>query len=123
LAAPTAVPVRLSRRGFLLSCAAGLLVAGLFAIVPVSVDFGDDPLLRLQRLDPQLTLPEPTADCGSPVRNVSVEPTSTDLYDVALANACEKAARRRVAAGLAAASICVALGLLGLYNARPPAGP
>ena len=118
MAPPTPLPLRLSRTGFLLLCVLGLLIAALFAIVPVSVDFSGDPLLRLQRLDPQLSLPEPTADCGSPVRNLSVEPPSTDLYDVAQVNACEDAARRRVAAGLAAAGICVALGLLGLYGSQ-----
>ncbi|MGH9277246.1 MAG: hypothetical protein ACRD12_03950 [Acidimicrobiales bacterium] len=98
-----------------------MLLAAVAAIVPVSVHFADDPLLNLRRLDPQLTTPGATSDCGSPVRSLSIEPASTDLYDVARADACQDAARRRVAAGLALAAICIAVGLLGVVNARLPA--
>lgn len=119
MATSTTLPFRLSRNSFLLLCALGLLIAGLFAAMPVSVRFADDPLLRLRRLDPQLTTPGAAAECGSAVRNLSVEPDSTDLYDVAEAGACQRAARRRVSSGVAAAAICVTLGLLGLYGSSP----
>jgi hypothetical protein len=91
-----------------------------FALVPVGVQFGDDPLLRLRQLDPQLSPPEATADCGSPVRNLKVEPVGTSLYDVARASGCENAALRRLLVAIAAGSAIFMSGLIGLIGLAPP---
>lgn len=99
-------------------CAIGVFVAVVFALIPVGVYFGDDPLLRLRQLDPQLSPPEARADCGSPVRNLSVEPAGTSLYDVARASDCENAARRRLLVAVAAGAAIVMTGLIGLASDR-----
>lgn len=116
-AAPT-LPIRLSRRGALALGVAGLLVAALAALIPVSVHFADDPLLNLRRLDPRLDPAQATADCGSPVRNLAGPAAGADFYDLARAGACQQASRRRVSAGLAVAALLVTAGFLGLVNAR-----
>ncbi len=98
----------------MLVCAIGVLVAIVFAIVPVGVHFGDDPLLRLRQLDPELSPPGTTAVCGSPVRSLGLKATDTTLYEVARAGACRAAARRRLLVAVAAGSAIVMLGLVGM---------
>ncbi len=98
----------------MLVCLIGVILAVLFAVLPVGVRFDNDPLLRLRQLDPELSPPEATAVCGSPVRNLRNEPEGTDLYDVARAHACQEAGARRLLAAVAAGSAVVMLGLVGL---------
>lgn len=105
---------------FLVS-ALGVVVAVALAVIPVTVHFADDPLLRLRQLDPQLSPPAATADCGSPLRSLNTRATGTSLFDLALASACRHAARRRVLIAVAGGSILVLAGLLGL--AAPTVAP
>lgn len=114
------MPISLLRKVWLLLCAAGVLVAVVCALAPVRVDFSDDPLLRLRQLDPQLSPPPPTADCGSPISQLNVDPQGTRLDDLARAHACEHAARRRVAVGAAGGLVLVVAGLLGRLGPRVP---
>lgn len=101
-------------------CLTGVLVAVVFALVPVSVTFGDDPLLRLRELDPELSPPPNTAHCGSPVRSLDVPPGGTSLHELARANACEDAARRRLAAAVAGGAVIFVFGLVGRVGSAPP---
>jgi hypothetical protein len=97
--------------------ALGVVVAVALAIIPVTVHFAADPLLRLRQLDPQLSPPAATADCGSPLRSLNTRAKSTSLFDFALASACRHAARRRVLIAVASGSILVLAGLLSLAAA------
>lgn len=101
------------RKLWVLVCLMGVLVAVVFALVPVTVRFGDDPLLRLSELDPELSPPPTNAVCGSPVRSLDVDPKDTTLYELARADACEDAARRRLAAAVAGGALLVVIGLMG----------
>ena len=94
-------------------------MAVVFALVPVTVRFGDDPLLRLRELDPELSPPPTNAVCGSPVRSLSVEPVDTSLYELARASACEDAARRRLAAAVAGGLLIVVAAQLGRAATSP----
>lgn len=94
--------------------ALGVAVAVVFMIIPVGASFGNDPLLRLRQLDPQLSPPAATTVCGSPVSHLTITPRSASLYDVARANACQHAAHRRVAVAIALGALIVVLGLAGL---------
>ncbi len=95
-------------------CAVGVALAVVFAILPVSARFADDPLLRLRQLDPELSPPTASAVCGSPVRNLNPEPTGPTLYELARADACQHAARRRLGVALATGGVIVMIGLLGM---------
>jgi len=110
----------LPRTLWVLVCALGVVVAVVFAVVPVGTDFGNDPLLRLRELDPVLSPPDTTAVCGSPVRTFASEPDGSTLYELARDNACRRAARRRLAAAVAAGGVIVMLGLIGLAASRNP---
>ncbi|HEX6596054.1 MAG TPA: hypothetical protein VF045_03915 [Acidimicrobiales bacterium] len=96
-----------------------MLVAVVFALVPVSVTFGNDPLLRLRELDPELSPPPNNAHCGSPVRSLDVAPADTSLHELARANACEDAARRRLAAAVAGGAVLFVFGLVGRVASSP----
>ena len=96
-----------------------MLVTVVFALVPVTVRFGDDPLLRLRELDPELSPPPTNAVCGSPVRSLNVQPRDTSLYELARANACENAGRRRLAAAVAGGLVIVVVALLGRAATSP----
>jgi hypothetical protein len=89
-----------------------------FAILPVSARFADDPLLRLRQLDPELSPPTASAVCGSPVRNLNPTPTGPTLYELARADACQEATRRRLGAALATGGVIVMVGLLGATAPR-----
>lgn len=108
-------------------CVLGVAVAVVFMIVPVGASFGNDPLLRLRQLDPQLSPPAATAVCGSPVSHLTVTPHDASLYNVARTNACQDAARRRFATAIALGALIVVFGLLGMAAPsrldRPPGSP
>ena len=104
----------LPRKLWVLVCLLGILIAVLFAVLPVGVRFDSDPLLRLRELDPELSPPEATAVCGSPLRNLRNQPEDPSLYEVARSNACQQAGARRLLAAVAAGSAVVMLGLVGL---------
>jgi hypothetical protein len=103
-----------------LLCAIGVAVAVVFALIPVGVRFDSDPLLRLRQLDPELSPPAATAVCGSPVSNLRNEPTGTNLYEIARAHACEEAGFRRLLIAVAAGSLIVMFGLVGLAGSTRP---
>jgi hypothetical protein len=113
------LPSNLSRRVWVLLCALGVALAVVLALMPVSVRFDNDPLLRLRQLDPELSPPAATAACGSPVRNLRDEPTGTNLYEIARAHACEEAGVRRLLVAVAAGSLLVMFGLVGLAASTP----
>ncbi len=100
--------------------ALGVVIAVVFALIPVGTDFGDDPLLRLRQLDPVLSPPDTTAVCGSPLRTFNSEPGGATLYELARDNACRTAARRRLLAALAAGAAIVMLAINGLVASRNP---
>jgi hypothetical protein len=112
------LPLTLPRKAWLLVALIGVVIAAVFALIPVGVDFGDDPLLRLRQLDPELSPPPTTADCGSPISHLTVSPSGTSLYEVAQATACERANRRRLAAAVAAGLVLVTLAFTGLASRR-----
>jgi HEAT repeat protein len=111
----------LPRKLWLLVCALGVVLAAVFALLPVGTDFGSDPLLRLRQLDPVLSPPDTTAVCGSPLRTFNSKPEGGTLYELARNNACRSAARRRLLIALALGAAIVMVGLLGLAAARDPA--
>jgi len=125
LAGARSVKLALPRKLWVLLALGGVLVAAVFALVPVTVRFGDDPLLRLRELDPELSPPPTNAVCGSPVRSLNVEPADTSLYELARASACEDAGRRRLAAAVAGGLLIVVSALLGraATSPRPPRVP
>ena len=105
----------------MLVCALGVVLAVVFALLPVGTDFASDPLLRLRELDPVLSPPETTTVCGSPVRTLDAEPSGSTLHELARNNACHRAARRRLLVALAAGAAVVMMGLTGLAAGRSPA--
>ena len=113
------MPLSLPRRFWLLVCWFGVLIAVVFAIVPVAVDFGHDPLLRLRQLDPELTPRKTTAVCGSPITHLNPKPKAPSLDEVARSRACDRAAHRHLFGAIAAGAIVVMVGLLGLSGLRP----
>ena len=110
----------LPRKVWVLVCALGVVVAVVFALIPVGTDFGNDPLLRLRQLDPVLSPPDTTAVCGSPLRTFNSKAEGATLYELARNNACRTAARRRLLASVAAGSAIVMLGLIGLAARQNP---
>ncbi|MGH9225906.1 MAG: hypothetical protein ACRD2W_19435 [Acidimicrobiales bacterium] len=111
--------VNLPRKAWVAICVLGLFVAVTFSVLPVGARFGDDPLLRLRDLNPELSPPSPTAVCGAALRSLDVQPEDTSLFAVAKAHACERAAQRRVAGSIAAGAILVMIGLLGMRGGIP----
>jgi len=97
----------------------GLFLVVTLSVLPVGARFGDDPLLRLRELNPELSPPSPTAECGAAVGSLDVQPLDTSLFEVARARACERAARRRVYGSVAAGAILVMIGLLGTRGGIP----
>ncbi len=100
------------------------LVAGLaFLLVPVEAAFGDDPLLRFQPFSPGLAAGATVVDCGRPVSNLRRQAEGLGIYDLALNDACRRAAARRAATAVAAVSMIGVLGLISLAGSRtgPPA--
>jgi hypothetical protein len=93
--------------------AIGILVGVVIALVPITVHFGGDPLLRLRDLDPELSPPAATAECGSPASALDTTPRGTSLYELARASACQDAGRRRLAVAIATGAGIVMLGLVG----------
>jgi hypothetical protein len=114
------VLLTLPRTVWVLLCALGVVLAVVFALIPVGTDFGDDPLLRLRQLDPVLSPPDTTALCGSPLRTFNAEAQGATLYDLARNNACRSAARRRLLIATASGAAIVMLGLTGLAARRNP---
>ena len=110
----------LPRKLWLLVCAIGVVIAAVFALIPVGVDFGDDPLLRLRQLDPVLSPPDTTAMCGSPVRNFDPHPEGNTLHELARTNACRAATRRRLLVAAALGAVILMTGLIGLTASRDP---
>ncbi len=104
----------------MLVCVLGVGLATVFALLPVGTDFRDDPLLRLRQLDPVLSPEETTAECGSPVRGVNAKPEGPGFYELARANACRAATRRRLLVALALGAAIVMFGLLGMSASRIP---
>ena len=114
------MPIKLPRNAWKLVCAFGVVVAVVFVLVPVGTRFDNDPLLRLRQLDPQLSPPDATALCGSPLRALRTTSESPELYELARASACEDAARRRLLVALASGAALVMLGLVGMTEIEPP---
>ena len=114
--------VTLPRRVWAAICVFGLFVAVTFSILPVSARFGDDPLLRLRDLNPELSPPSPSAVCGAAIGSLDVQPVDTSLFEVAKAHACERAGQRRVFGSMAAGAILVMIGLLGVRGGIPSPG-
>ena len=108
------MPVPLPRRVSKLVCAFGVVVAVVLALVPVRTDFGDDPLLRLRQLDPQLSPPGTEAECGSPILSLDSSSEGRSLYELARDNGCRRAAQRRLLIAVATGTPIVVLGLLVL---------
>lgn len=121
----------ISRKVWLALSALGVLVAVALALLPVRVHFASDPLLRLRDLDPELSPPAATADCGSPRNSLNTSAKGTSLYELARASACRDAGRRRLAVAAAAGSLIIVLGLVGaasvqrgrLGTSRPSTAP
>lgn len=113
------------KRVWLALSAFGIVVGLVIAFVPVRVQFASDPLLRLRDLDPELSPPAATADCGPPREARRTTARGTSLYELARASACRDAGRRRLAVATAAGAAIVILGLIGAANVgRPrPAAP
>jgi len=103
----------LPKKAWLAVSAVGILVGVVIALVPVRVQFAQDPLLRLRDLDPELSPPAATADCGSPRASSRATARGTSLYEVARAAACRDAGRRRLAVAVATGAAVVMLGLVG----------
>jgi hypothetical protein len=104
------------RKAWLALSAVGVLVGLAIALLPVRVHFASDPLLRLRDLDPELSPPAATADCGSPRHAADTAAKGTSLYELARASACRDAGRRRLAVALAAGCNIVLLGLIGAVS-------
>ena len=104
----------------MLVCALGVVIAAVFALIPVGTDFGGDRLLRFREFDPVLSPPDTTTVCGSPVRALGTEPQGTTFYEQARADGCRTAARRRLAAAVATGAVIVMIGLLGLVSSENP---
>jgi hypothetical protein len=117
------LPVTLPARTSKLLCALGVVVAVVLLLVPVGTDFSGHPLLRLRQLDPELSPPAPTARCGRPLAALRDTAGNTTLYELARADACREAARRRVAVAFAAGGVILVAGLLGLFGDRVPFHP
>jgi hypothetical protein len=113
------VPIKLPRKAWQLVCIFGLAVAAIFVVVPVGTNFGDDPLLRLRQFDPELSPPDTTALCGSPLRAVRTTSDGTTLYELARDRACQDAAQRRLLVAVALGSAIVMLGLVGMTEIEP----
>jgi hypothetical protein len=114
------VLLTLPRKVWVLVCALGVVLAAVFALIPVGTDFGADPLLRLRQLDPVLSPPDTTAVCGSPLRTFNSQSQGATLYELARDNACRSAARRRLLIAAATGGAIVMLGLTGLAARRNP---
>jgi hypothetical protein len=112
--------LNLPRKVWVLVCALGVVIAVVFALIPVGTDFGGDPLLRLRQLDPVLSPPDTTAVCGSPLRTFNSEPDGGTLFELARNNACRAAARRRLLTAVAAGFAIVMFGMMGLVAGRNP---
>jgi hypothetical protein len=95
-----------------------VLVGVAIALLPIGVHFAGDPLLRLRDLDPELSPPAATAECGSPLGSLKTTAKGTSLHELARVHACREAARRRL---LIAAAVAGAIIMFGLV-ARAAAG-
>lgn len=116
---PARPSVSLPRKAWAALCLLGLFIAVTFSVLPVSARFGDDPLLRLRDLNPELSPPSPTAVCGAAIRSLDVQPADTSLFAVAQAHACERAGQRRVFGSIAVGAILIMVGLLGMAGGIP----
>ncbi|MCA1691655.1 MAG: hypothetical protein LC733_05430 [Actinobacteria bacterium] len=112
------MPVVLPRKLWLLVIAVGVFITIVFALVPVGTRFGDDPLLRLRQLDPELSPPDTTAVCGSPLVNLGTRDDGASLYEAARNSACHDAVRRRLGVAVAAGAVLVMIGLIGLMGQK-----
>jgi hypothetical protein len=119
---PARPALELPRKAWVALCVLGLFIAVTFSVLPVGARFGDDPLLRLRDLNPELSPPSPSAACGAAIRSLDVQPEDTSLFAVAKAHACERAAQRRVFGSIAAGGILVMIGLLGMAGGIPSPG-
>lgn len=113
------MPFKLPPKAWKLVCVFGLAVAAIFILVPVGTSFGDDPLLRLRQFDPELSPPDTTALCGSPLRAVRIRSDGATLYELARDRACQDAAQRRLLVAVASGSAIVMLGLVGMAEVEP----
>lgn len=80
---------------------------------PVTVDFGDDPLLRLQGFGREAGPVPTTADCGAAVSNVVNFDAGGDLYQVARDAACRDESREVVVKAAAAGLVVFMVGAGG----------
>jgi hypothetical protein len=97
----------------------GLAVTTVLLLVPVHVNFGDDPVLRLQGFDRQRSFLTTSVSCGSAASNLVAAEGTRSLYEVARDDACHRAGMRRVWVALAAGSFLVAGSLLGVVATGP----
>lgn len=92
---------------------AGVAVVLILLALPVEARFADHPLLRLGQLDPSLTPRTPEVDCGPALSAAGDRAGGPGLFEVARADACRDAGRRRVLTAVAGGSVLVLLGLIG----------
>lgn len=102
----------------------GVVLVFVLVALPVRATIADDPVLRLRRLDPELAQLRVEVSCGRPLGALDTEARSLAFHEVARAEACREAGRRRVAVATALGGLLVVLGLLGLQaSPKEPAAP
>jgi hypothetical protein len=96
----------------------GILSAVAVVFVPVEVAFGDDPILRLRRLDTTAD-PHSTSVAGPPaVEGLRGGSDAASLYGIARDRACRDESAKRVLTAVAASAVVVLAGFHALGPRR-----
>jgi hypothetical protein len=111
------LPRPIPRNASLALTVIGVVATVVLALAPVRAEFANSPLVRLHELDPDLTPPAGTASCGSPLFHLTVSASGPGLVQLARADACQDAARRRVTEAFA---VGLVFGLWGLMTRLKP---
>lgn len=96
---------------------AGLILAVLMLLVPVSASFSDDIILNLRSFDRQRSILPTDVDCGPAPANVLAPDGASTLYDIARDNACHRVGYRRFWLAIATGAMFISGGLVGLAAA------